>query len=111
MKANNLSQFKKLAQVGTKIKGMRYQHHRPEGTDMFALYRSTVLPESTISQAISTGIAIDRDGVDSWFNWPKASDTSVYNNQLTVYNNTPDGQRVPMLTYEILPVNLQDSGK
>ncbi len=102
MKANNISQFKKLAQTGTKIKGMRYQYHRPEGSPKFVLYKSTVLPESFISKAQSTGIAIDRDGIDSWFNWPKASEVSVYNNQLTAYSITADGQKIPFLTYELL---------
>lgn len=102
MKANNISQFKKLAQVGARIKGMKYQYHRPDGSDKFILHRSTILPESTITQAQNTGIAIDRDGVDSWFNWPKASEVSVYNNQLTAYSTTTDGQRIPYLTYEIV---------
>lgn len=102
MKANNLSQFKRLATPGTRIKGVVHHYHRPEHSDIFIIRETTSLPESVITKTTSTAIAIDRDGRDSWLNWPKASETSVQDGQLTIFMSTPAGQRVPYLVYNLI---------
>lgn len=102
MKAQNLAQFKKLATPGARIAGHITRYHRPEDSPVFIPLRTDTLPESSIKTATSQGITIDRDGKDSWYYWPKASEVDVQDNQLTQYMTTPCGQRVPWIVYRII---------
>jgi hypothetical protein len=90
----NFAQFKKLITLGTNVKAIN--HHPVLGKD-FGIRKVSIV--QTNSFALSTTLG-DGNVVDSWLQYPKASEVIVKDNTLYIYNDEKKDKLI--LTYQIL---------
>lgn len=101
----NLAQFKALLKVGEKVHTIFHNPKYYDGVVKLGEPIDRGERKITIVQTNSFALeTVKADGkiVDSWCQYPKASETEIKDNKCTIYETSRDGQKYPVLTYTIL---------
>jgi hypothetical protein len=104
---NTVADFKRLIQVGAKVACIFHMERagRDEAGNVFYKDLERGEREVTIKQtnsfALKTWQETKQQFVDSWCSYPKASETVIKDNKVTIFEETREGKKIPILTYWI----------
>lgn len=113
IKINTLADFKKAINVGTKLNTIWHQYSATKGENGYLIFESHTKENDEVSIVKSTQFAVKRkkkDGtfIDSWMQFPKASECTFNDNSVTINDETMinfetrEKKVLPFMTYTLI---------
>lgn len=102
-----VADFKRLLQLGVKVSCIFHMERagRDEAGAVFYKDIDRGERECTIKQtnsfALKTWQESKQEFVNSWCSYPKVSESKIVDNKITIFEETREGAKIPVLTYWI----------